>query len=380
MAALKYWVWLTTLPGLTNRSKLLLLEHFPSPEDIYYAQPEDLPPVEGLSSSQAALLSDKSTDRAEDVLARCAKGDIFLLTMQDALYPDRLRNIYDPPVLLYGRGRMPLFDEEAAVSVVGTRTCTPYGISAAEELGYQLAKEGAVVVSGLAKGIDGASHRGALRAGGFTAAVLGGGVDVVYPAENRRLYEDIAANRCITYRYLDWAFRDGAAGGYEKQFRRQGKTYRISPWSLCWADERYYMIGFDSEAGLIKHYRVDKMLGIALTDEPRDGQEHFEHFDMAVYTRQVFGMFGGNEQTVTLRFENRLLGVVLDRFGEDVPIRREDADTFQVRVRVAVSPQFLSWVFSFGGGARIVSPAAVADTMREQLASVMKQYTETEGR
>ena len=195
-----------------------------------------------------------------------------------------------------------------------------------------------------------------------------------------KIYEAIAANRCITYRYLDWAFRDGAAGGYEKQFRRQGKTYRVSPWSLCWADERYYMIGFDSEAGLIKHYRVDKMLGIALTDEPRDGQEHFEHFDMAVYTRQVFGMFGGNEQTVTLRFENRLLGVVLDRFGEDVPIRREDADTFQVRVSVAVSPQFLSWVFSFGGGARIVSPAAVADTMREQLASVMKQYTETEGR
>ena len=195
-----------------------------------------------------------------------------------------------------------------------------------------------------------------------------------------KIYEAIAANRCITYRYLDWAFRDGAAGGYEKQFRRQGKTYRVSPWSLCWADERYYMIGFDSEAGLIKHYRGDKMLGIALTDEPRDGQEHFEHFDMAVYTRQVFGMFGGNEQTVTLRFENRLLGVVLDRFGEDVPIRREDADTFQVRVRVAVSPQFLSWVFSFGGGARIVSPAAVADTMREQLASVMKQYTETEGR
>ena len=78
---------------------------------------------------------------------------------------------------------------------------------------------------------------------------------------------------------------------------------------MCIRD-RYYMIGFDSEAGLIKHYRVDKMLGIALTDEPRDGQEHFEHFDMAVYTRQVFGMFGGNEQTVTLRFENRLLGVV----------------------------------------------------------------------
>ncbi len=94
---------------------------------------------------------------------------------------------------------MPLFDEEA-VSVVGTDR-TPYGISAAEELGYQLAKEGAVVVSGLAKGIDGASHRGALRAGGFTAAVLGGGVDVVYPAENRRLYEDIAATGVLLSEY-----------------------------------------------------------------------------------------------------------------------------------------------------------------------------------
>ena len=124
MAALKYWVWLTTLPGLTNRSKLLLLEHFPSPEDIYYAQPEDLPPVEGLSSSQAALLSDKSTDRAEDVLTHCAKGDIFLLTMQDALYPDRLRNIYDPPVLLYeqcGKGCLPLWEaltEQGAQAVI----------------------------------------------------------------------------------------------------------------------------------------------------------------------------------------------------------------------------------------------------------------------
>lgn len=190
-----------------------------------------------------------------------------------------------------------------------------------------------------------------------------------------KIYEAIAANRRIAYQYLDWAFREGTAGGYEKQFRRQGKTYRISPWALCWADERYYMIGFDSEAGLIKHYRVDKMLGISLTDDSRDGQEHFEHFDMAVYTRQVFGMFGGNEETVTLRFENRLLGVVLDRFGEDVSIRREDADTFQVRVRVAVSPQFLSWVFSFGDSVRIVSPAAVAEKMKGQLATVLRQYT-----
>lgn len=96
-------------------------------------------------------------------------------------------------MLLYGRGALPLFDEEAAIAVVGTRSCTPYGVAVAEEFGYEMAKQGALVVSGMARGIDAAAQRGALRAGGLTAAVLGGGVDVVYPAENRRLYEDIAA-------------------------------------------------------------------------------------------------------------------------------------------------------------------------------------------
>ena len=201
MAALKYWVWLTALPGLSNRSRLLLLERYGSPEDVYYADPEELAQVEGLTPGQAALLADKSLSRADRILADCARGDIFLLTMQDALYPDRLRNIYDPPVLLYGKGSLPLFDEEAAIAVVGTRSCTPYGLRCAHRMGYELARQGAVVVSGMAKGIDGAAMRGALQAGGFTAAVLGGGADVVYPAANRRLYEDIAATGVILSEY-----------------------------------------------------------------------------------------------------------------------------------------------------------------------------------
>lgn len=126
---------------------------------------------------------------------------MFLLTMQDAAYPARLRDIFDPPVLLYGKGSLPLFDEEAAIAVVGTRSCTPYGLRCAHRMGYELARQGAVVVSGMAKGIDGAAMRGALQAGGFTAAVLGGGVDVVYPAENRRLYEDIAATGVLLSEY-----------------------------------------------------------------------------------------------------------------------------------------------------------------------------------
>ncbi len=201
MAALKYWVWLTTLPGLGQRTKLQLLEHFVSPEEIYFAPEEELLLAEGVTKTQCALLADKSLDRAEKVLEDCAKDGQFLLTMDDAAYPARLRNIYDPPLLLYGKGSLPLFDEEVAVTVVGTRSCTPYGVKAASELGYELAKQGALLVSGMAKGIDGEALRGALRAGGFTAAVLGGGADVVYPAANRRLYEDIAATGVILSEY-----------------------------------------------------------------------------------------------------------------------------------------------------------------------------------
>lgn len=201
MAALKYWVWLTALPGLSNRSRLLLLERYGSPEDVYYADSEELAQVEGLTPGQAALLADKSLSRADRILADCARGEMFLLTMQDAAYPARLRDIFDPPVLLYGKGSLPLFDEEAAIAVVGTRSCTPYGLRCAHRMGYELARQGAVVVSGMAKGIDGAAMRGALQAGGFTAAVLGGGVDVVYPAENRRLYEDIAATGVLLSEY-----------------------------------------------------------------------------------------------------------------------------------------------------------------------------------
>lgn len=201
MAALKYWLWMTTAPGLSNRTKLLLLEHFSSPEDVYYAQPDELCLVEGVTKQQAQVLADKSLTRAETVLADCAKDGQFIVTMDDAAYPGRLRDMYDPPVVLYGKGSMPLFDEEAAVAVVGTRKCTPYGTGAASQLGYELARQGGLVVSGLAKGIDGAAHQGALRAGGFTAAVLGGGVDVIYPPENRRLYEDIAATGVLLSEY-----------------------------------------------------------------------------------------------------------------------------------------------------------------------------------
>ena len=201
MSALKFWVWLTEQNRLGGPARQALLEHFGSPEEVYYAEPGDLLQVEGITADQVQALENKSLDRAQSILEECARKDIFLLTAQDALYPQRLKNIYDPPLLLYGRGSMPLFDEEAAVAVVGTRSCSPYGIRMAERFGFEMSKQGGLVVSGLARGIDAASQLGALRAGGLTAAVLGCGVDVVYPPENDRLYEDVAASGVLLSEY-----------------------------------------------------------------------------------------------------------------------------------------------------------------------------------
>ena len=201
MSALKYWLWLTELPGLTNQTRLALLRHFPTPEDVYYADPEEVLLTEGITREQAKLLEDKDCSGADRILADCQRLDLDLLTIQDAGYPNRLRNIYDPPCLLYVRGRLPAFDDEASIAVVGTRDCTPYGVSCAEKLGYGLAAGGAVVVSGLARGIDSAALRGALRAGGTVAAVLGNGTDVIYPSENQYLYEDVAVAGALVSEY-----------------------------------------------------------------------------------------------------------------------------------------------------------------------------------
>ena len=131
MAGLKYWVWLNECRGLTNRSRALLLDHFGSPEDVYYADEAEYALVEGLSKKQFELLADKSTDGADKILGDCQRLGLRILTMQDADYPARLRGIFEPPCLLYVKGTLPAFDEEVAVAMVGTRACTPYGTQSA---------------------------------------------------------------------------------------------------------------------------------------------------------------------------------------------------------------------------------------------------------
>ena len=168
---------------------------------VYFADSEAYLSVEGITRSQVKALEDKSLEEADRILGECQRLDLRMITIRDAEYPDRLRNIYDPPILLYVQGRMPLFDEEIAVAMVGSRKASPASLQVTERLAFQMADLGALIVSGLAKGGDAMAHRGALRAGGFTAAVIAGGHDITYPMENASLYADIAARGVILSEY-----------------------------------------------------------------------------------------------------------------------------------------------------------------------------------
>ncbi len=150
--------------------------------------------------------------------------------------------------------------------------------------------------------------------------------------------------------------------------RRPGE-YEVSPWGLSWDDENYYLVAFDSEAGKIKHYRVDKMRKIHLTEESRDGQESFKQFDLAAYTRKNFGMFGGEEQAVRIRFENAMAGVLIDRFGKEIRIYPLDETHSETIVNVAVSNQFFGWIFALGDSVRIEGPQKVREQYRAEIES-----------
>ena len=201
MSELKYWIWLKELRGLSNQTRLRLVRRFDSLEALFYADSEEILLTEGMTREQASCLEDHDLCTAEQILADCQRLGQRIITIRDTEYPDRLRNIYNPPLLLYIKGRMPVVDDTVTISVVGTRNCTPYGISCTEKLAYGLGASGAIVVSGLAKGIDAAASRGALRAGGVTIGVLGNGIDVHYPYQSEYLYEDIPATGVLISEY-----------------------------------------------------------------------------------------------------------------------------------------------------------------------------------
>jgi len=183
-----------------------------------------------------------------------------------------------------------------------------------------------------------------------------------------KIHTAINTNSKISYKYFEWTINK------QMNLRKDGERYVISPWALSWNDENYYMIGFDSVSSKIKHYRVDKMLDIDITEEKRDGKEHFEKFDMALYAKKMFGMYGGQEESVRIEFDNSLIGVVIDRFGKDIIVIPKDEEYFTVCIDVAVSRQFFAWVFGLGSGAKIVSPDGVVKQIREEAERLVEQY------
>ena len=201
MSSLKYWVWLSSVSGIGAVAAGKLLAHFGSPDKVFFAGAHEYGVVEGITRAEIKQLMNKDLALTNEILSSCAEIGCRIMTIRDAEYPDRLRNTYDPPILLYIRGKLPVIDDEAAIAVVGTRNCSPYGIAAAETISYTLARHGLLVVTGLARGIDTAAALGALRGGGKVVAVIGSGVDVVYPPENGPLFEDVARSGAILSEY-----------------------------------------------------------------------------------------------------------------------------------------------------------------------------------
>lgn len=180
----------------------------------------------------------------------------------------------------------------------------------------------------------------------------------------RALTED----RQISFQYCEWTV--------EKKLRpeNEGERYSVSPWGLVWQNEEYYLITYDEKCGRVKQYQVDKLQQIRIEKEVRRGREFFENYDIGELTSRTFGMFGGREVTICLEAHNRLVGVVLDRFGRDIMIHRKDPEHFKTLVRVNISDRFFGWIASLGPDAVIASPDEIRDKYREFLEKSLSNY------
>ena len=200
MANLKYFLWLTQRKGFQPGEASALLSRFETPEAVYFAQREEYELL-GLSGMKIEALTDKDLGGAEKILEDCDRLGVHIMTIQDADYPERLGQIYDPPCVLYWAGKPLNVDDRLTIGVVGTRKSSPYGEGLAGQLGLELARAGAVLVSGMAEGIDSMGLRGALKGGGSVISVLAGGLDVVYPKRNRWLYRDVVTAGTLVSEY-----------------------------------------------------------------------------------------------------------------------------------------------------------------------------------
>ncbi len=179
------------------------------------------------------------------------------------------------------------------------------------------------------------------------------------------LHAAMAKNVAISFQYWRWNIHK------EPELTHNGKRYCVSPWGLSWDDENYYLVGYDHDAGKMKHFRVDKMKNITMTEEAREGKEHYSQIDMAKYSKQVFGMFSGEPESVKIRFTHNLVGVIIDRFGKNSIIQKVSNEYAEVRVDVVLSQPFYGWLFGLGNQVRLMEPAHGVEEMRRMAQEIL---------
>ena len=182
-----------------------------------------------------------------------------------------------------------------------------------------------------------------------------------------KLHAAIASKRSITFQYFDYNMYR------QKVFRRNGSRYTVSPYGLIWNNDNYYLVAYDSEHRQMRHYRVDKMAEITVTRLPREGTDEYPAFDIAAYGQKHFGMYSGEEMTVTLRAKSSMAGVVLDRFGLDVILVPDGPDYFTVSIPLVLSPQFFGWLFALEPDVTLTAPARAVDAYRQKLCSALEK-------
>ena len=182
-----------------------------------------------------------------------------------------------------------------------------------------------------------------------------------------KIHEALNEESQIKFQYFTWT------ADKKMELKHGGAYYSVSPWALCWDDEKYYLVGYDNREYKIKHFRVDKMVDVSVIYEDREGKEEFSKMQMSEYTNRIFGMIDGNLETVTLLGENHAANVIIDRFGTDIPLMKTDAEHFTVRVRVSVSKLFLSWIMAIPG-VKIVAPERTVDMMRSEIKRLQEMY------
>ena len=190
-----------------------------------------------------------------------------------------------------------------------------------------------------------------------------------------RINEAINGRKLLSFKYYKWEIRkSGSSVTLKKVSRRGDERYLVIPKSLMWDDENYYLVAYEYSTKKLRHYRVDRMEKLIVSDNDWGTLKGLEKFDPGSYSKQVFGMYGGEQREVTVRFENSLIGVVVDRFGQKVSITDVDDKSFTVKISVMLSPQFFAWLFAFSDKAEILSPDDAVDMMKKYLSDVMKKY------